>query len=109
MHSMGDQIYKLDTRDQWLTKLPPARQHMAQLLSVELDGLCEVREQAETWLLEQGREHPEVRRLMTLPGIGPVRAVYSVAIVVTPFRFPTKRDFFGCSGLGLVTRSSSDY
>ena len=109
MHSMGDQIYKLDTRDQWLTKLPPARQHMAQLLSVELDGLCEVREQAETWLLEQGREHPEVRRLMTLPGIGPVRAAYIVAIVVTPFRFPTKRDFFGYCGLGIVTRSSSDY
>ncbi|MBE7479512.1 MAG: transposase [Polyangiaceae bacterium] len=109
IHGMGNEIYDPDTRDQWLPKLPPARARMAQLLSTELDGLCEVREQAEIWLLEQAREHAEVRRLTTLPGIGPVRAAYIVAIVVTPFRFSTKRDFFGYCGLGIVTRSSSDY
>ena len=109
IHGMGNEIYDPDTRDQWLPKLPPARARMAQLLSTELDGLCEVREQAEIWLLEQAREHAEVRRLTTLPGIGPVRAAYIVAIVVTPFRFSTKRDFFGYCGLGIGTRSSSDY
>lgn len=109
IHGMGDQIYDPDSREPWLEQLPPARRHMAELLSAQLDGLSEVRDQAETWLLEQAREHSEVRRLMTLPGVGPVRAAYIVAIVVTPFRFPTKRDFFGYCGLGIVSRSSSDY
>ncbi len=47
-------------------------------------------------------------RRLTLPGIGPVRWRTSSPIIVTPFRFSTKRDFFGYCGLGIVTRSS-DY
>lgn len=109
LQGMGDEIYDPNCRNEWLSKLPPARQQLAELLSDELDSLTEIRGQAESWMLEQARTHAEVRRLMTVPGIGPVRAAYIVAIVVTPFRFPTKREFFSYCGLGIVMRSSSDY
>jgi transposase len=50
-----------------------------------------------------------VRILETAPGFGPIRAARLVPIVVTPHRFRTKRQFWSCCGLGIVTRSSSDW
>jgi hypothetical protein len=47
--------------------------------------------------------------LETAPGIGPIRAARLVPIVVTPHRFRTKRQFWSYCGLGIVTRSSSDW
>jgi hypothetical protein len=47
--------------------------------------------------------------MATLPGIGPIRAAQIVAIVVTPRRFRTKQQFWSYCGLGIVTRSSSDW
>ena len=106
---VNEEIYDPDARVQWLAKLPPPRRKLAKLLSTELDYLVEVRTCAEQWLHEECQKHKEVKRLMTAPGIGPVRAAYIVAVVVTPFRFSTKREYFSYCGLGIVTRSSSDY
>jgi hypothetical protein len=50
-----------------------------------------------------------LERLATAPGIGPIRAALLVAIVVTPARFRTTRQFWSYSGLGIVSRSSSDW
>ena len=52
---------------------------------------------------------PIVQRLATAPGIGIVRAAYIVAVVMTPHRFRTARQFWSYSGLAVVTRSSSDW
>ena len=41
--------------------------------------------------------------------MGPIRTAQVVAIVVTPERFRTSRQFWSYSGLGVVTRSSSDW
>jgi len=50
-----------------------------------------------------------VRILETAPGIGPIRAARLVPIVVTPHRFRTRRQFGSYCGLGIMTRSSSDW
>ena len=47
--------------------------------------------------------------MRTVPGIGPVWAAIILPVVVTPYRFRTVRQFWSYCGLGIVTRSSSDY
>jgi hypothetical protein len=58
---------------------------------------------------QEAKRTPVARRLATAPGIGPIRAALLVAIVVTPARFRTTRQFWSYSGLAIVTRSSSDW
>lgn len=96
-------------REAALAALPPAERHYATLLAQALDGLKAPRAQAEKWMTAQGRDCPEVRRLMGVPGIGPVRAATIVAIVITPHRFRTRGNFRSYCGLGIVTWTSSDY
>jgi hypothetical protein len=50
-----------------------------------------------------------IRILETAPRFGPIRSARLVPIVVTPHRFRTKRQFWSYCGLGIVTRSSSDW
>ena len=95
-------------RGAWVKKLPVSHQPLAELLSEQLDGLIQAHQVAEAWLLEEAKRVPVTRRLATVPGIGPIRAALLVAIVVTPARFRTTRQFWSYSGLAIVTRSSSD-
>ncbi len=53
-----------------------------------------------------GKKYKEIKRLMTIPGIGPVRANQLVAIMVTPFRFPDKYNFFSYAKLTKHNRTS---
>jgi transposase len=103
------EIYDADARDSWLAKLPASHRALGELLSEQLDGLSESHQTAENWLLEEAQRIAVTRRLATAPGIGPIRAALLVAIVVTPARFRTSRQFWSYSGLGIVTRSSSDW
>jgi transposase len=102
-------IYDEPERDPWLRKLPAAHRALAELLSEQLDGLIQAHQTAEAWLLKEAKGIPVTRRLATVPGIGPIRAALLVAIVVSPMRFRTTRQFWSYSGLAIVTRSSSDY
>jgi transposase len=103
------EIYDPDARETWLRKLPPSHRALAELLSEQVDGLSQSHQAAESWLLEEAHRTPVTRRLATAPGIGPIRAALLMAIVVTPARFRTTRQFWSYCGLAIVTRSSSDY
>jgi transposase len=105
----SSEIYDDPERGAWLRKLPTSHRPLAELLSEQLDSLTQAHQAAEAWLLEEARRIPMTRRLATAPGIGPIRAALLVAIVVTPARFRTTRQFWGYSGLAIVTRSSSDW
>ena len=105
----GEDIYSPERRDSFLHTLPTHHRTLAQLLSVELDGLRVVQQSAESWLTQEAGRVPIVKRLCTAPGIGTVRASQIVAVVVTPWRFRTKRQFWSYCGLGIVTRSSADW
>ena len=102
-------IYSPTERDAVLALLPPAYRQLAQMLAIQLDGLVQIHSAAHKWLLEEAKRSSVVKRLATAPGIGMVRAAQIVAIVVTPWRFRTKRQLWAYSGLGIVTRSSSDW
>lgn len=102
-------IYDASSRTAWIRKLPAAHRRMAEWTAQELDAVLPLQEQAERWMREEAKQHPIVRILATAPGLGPTRSAQLVAIVGTPHRFRTSRQFWSYCGLGIVTRSSSDW
>jgi len=102
-------VYEPASRDKWLRQLPSGPRELAEWLGQELDGLVPLRDEAEEWLLKEAKSHPIIRKLRTGPGMGPIRTAQLVAIVGTPHRFRTRRQFWSYSGLAVVTRSSSDW
>lgn len=109
LQAMGAEVYDESERAKWLRKLPPQRRKLAELLCGELDAISEARSTAEQWLVEEANRCPIVRLLATAPGIGTIRAAQIVAVVVSPERFRTRQQFWSYCGLGVVTRSSSDW
>jgi transposase len=109
VQDLGSEIYNPDLRARWIAKLPLHQGRVAELLSEQLDGLVQAQQVAEQWLLEEGKKVPIVRLLETAPGIGKIRAAQIVAVVVSPHRFRTRRQFWSYCGLGVTTRSSSDW
>jgi transposase len=104
----GD-VYHEKMRRRWLAKLPPPHRRLAESLSQQLDALVPLEKQAEMWLREEAKAHTIIRKLQTAPGMGAIRTAQVVAIVVSPHRFRTARQFWSYCGLGIVMRSSSDW
>lgn len=105
----GTAVYAEKSRAEWLDKLPHALQQSARLHYQELDALRGLYREAREALAVEAREHAAVRRLRTAPGLGLIRSAQTVAVVVSPHRFRTKRQLWSYAGLGIVMRSSSDW
>jgi hypothetical protein len=60
-------------------------------------------------MLAEAKKHPIAATLATAPAIGPIRAAQIVAIVMTPYRFRTKRQFWAYCGLAVITEVSSQW
>jgi transposase len=102
-------VYEAEVRGKWVSRLPSGPRQLAEWLGRELDQLVPLRAEAEAWLLKEAKAHPIIRKLSTAPGMGPIRSAQTVAIVATPDRFRTVRQFWSYCGLAVVTRSSSDW
>lgn len=107
--SAGRAIFRMQDREAWIKKLSLRCREAAKLTFEEHDVLTEVRGKAEKMLLTEAKKHSVTKILETCPGIGAIRAALLVPIVVSPERFRTKRQFWSYCGLGIVTRSSSDW
>jgi len=105
----GLNVYSVRRRGDWQKQLGSSAQARAARLYDHLDFLVEQKKHAEGDLLRESKKHRIVRIVETAPGFGPVRAARLVPIVVTPHRFRTRRQFWSYCGLGIVTRSSSDW
>lgn len=106
---VGTSVYDPQQRGSWLQQLPVAMRPAAALLGMALDGLVELRAQAEVALIEESHRHRIAKILETAPGLGPIRTALLIATVVTPHRFRSKRQFWSYCGFGVVTRSSADW
>jgi len=107
---VGDsKVYDTEARTKWLKELPAGHRELAEWHGRELDRIAPLRDEAEEWLLKEAKSHPIIRKLGTGPGMGPIRTAQLVAIVGTPHRFRTRRQFWSYCGLAIVTRSSSDW
>jgi transposase len=106
----GHALYRPEQRPEWLAKLhdEAARFRAASLLD-QIAALTKLRKQAKQRLVAQARQHPDYALLLKLPGFGSVRVAQLLAVVGTPQRFRTKRQFWPYCGLAVTTRSSADY
>jgi transposase len=102
-------IYTEESRGRWEKKLPLSLRRQAAMLGEHLDALVQMQKEAEDWLRGESRVHEIIGKLSTAPGMGLIRTAQLVAIVVTPYRFRTVRQFWSYCGLGVVTRSSADW
>ena len=105
----GKGVYRASERNDWLAKLPTEPRHLVAILYQQLDATKDLVADAEKQMLREARRHAIFRRLKTCPGMGSIRVAQMLPIVVTPYRFASKRSFWAYAGMGIVMRSSSDW
>jgi transposase len=106
----GSAIYSPDERKQWLSKLDTAAvRARANRLWEELECVERLCEEAQQELMAEARKHAAFKILLSIPGIGPVRAAVILGVAGTPHRFRSKRQFWTYCGLSVVTETSSEY
>jgi transposase len=105
----GKGVYSPLARAEWIAKLPERSRTRAETLYMEMDALLEVRKKALREMTNEARRHQVFRTLKTCPGMGEIRIAQMMPVVVTPYRFASKRAFWAYIGLAIVMRSSSDW
>jgi transposase len=106
----GRGVYQPRQREHWLEKLTESGlRQRAEWLHELLDQVRLLRKKARQAMLSESRAHRAVSLLRTIPQLGPIRAAMIAAIVDTPHRFRTKRQFWSYVGLAVVTHMSAEY
>lgn len=104
-----EDVYDPRHRDQWLNQVTRRwSRDRLELLYGNLDDLTVRRDTMEKRLGTLARRHPMAKRLLAVPGYGPIRAVTFLVIVDTPFRFATPQKLWRYGGLGLREKQSGD-
>ncbi len=85
------------------------------VLSVIADGfiaahstLCQAAADLDRAVKSQAKNHPVARRLMTIPGVGPINALSFIALVDDPNRFSRTADVGAFLGLTLKRHQSGE-
>ena len=106
----GTKLYNAAHRTKWIKQLTERGvRSRAESLYSQLDVTLELRRAAKTMMLREARRQPGWKILKSIPFFGPIRVALLLAIIVTPFRFRTKRALWPYAGLAVVTRSSADH
>jgi transposase len=95
---------------QWLAEVPlPAHEREQVDSNLRLHDVLNVEiELAERQLAEQTLARADVRRLMTIPGVGAITALALVAVIGDVTRFPSPRHLVGYLGLDPRVRQSGE-
>jgi transposase len=105
----GHELYRQDRKQQWLRKLPdPGAKVRAGFLYEQLAAVRPLRQQAKLAMLREARRQAAYRWLLSVPRLGPVSVAQVLAIVGSPHRFRSKRQFWTYVGLAVVTRTSAE-
>ncbi len=99
----------LAAQSEALPDLPGWMRQSVEALGIELASIEQLRGGIEKAMIAESRRHPISRILQTAPGLGPIRIAQLLPIVITLYRFRTKRQFWAYCGFGLVTRTSADW
>lgn len=106
----GRTVYHQSQRQAWLERIGvEAYQARLLLLYHQLDSLRELRREARLQMIREARRHSAYRLLNTVPSLGAVRIAQIIAVVVSPHRFRTKRQFWPYCGFAVVTVGSGQY
>jgi transposase len=99
----GRDVYYKRNREEWLSKFPIRESGMrAGLYYAQLDLLKEQRKETKKAFLKEARRYPVQKILRGIPGFGPVRSAFAIAVIATPYRFRTRRQLWSYSGLSVV-------
>jgi transposase len=105
----GHDIYRNDRRQHWLAQLSePGAKQRADFLYEQLAALRALRHKAKLLMLKEARRQAAYQWLLSVPRLGPISVAQLLAVVGTPHRFRSKRQFWTYVGLAVVTRSSAD-
>ena len=106
----GTKLYSAKHRAKWTKQLTERGvRSRAETLYEQLDVTLDLRRKAKAAMLREARRQPGWKILSSIPFFGPIRVALMLAIIVTPFRFRTKRALWPYAGLAVVTRSSADH
>ena len=105
----GRQVFGQRTKEQWVGKLPSKMHPLARTYYAELEALLPVRKQALKDMLGEAKAHSVFHTLKTIPGLGGIRVAEMLPIVITPYRFASKGDFWTYCGSPPPARSTSDW
>jgi len=106
----GRDVYYKRNREEWLSKFPiPESGVRAKIYYAQLDLLKEQRKEIKKVFLKEARRYPVEKILRGIPGFGPVRSAFAIAVIGTPHRFRTERQLWSYSGLSVVIHSSADH
>jgi len=106
----GHDIYRQDRKEQWLEKLrEPGAKQRASFLYRQLGALKPLRHEAKRTMVQEARRQRAYPWLMSMPQLGSVSVAQLLAIVSTPHRFRSKRQFWTYIGLAVVTRTTADH
>jgi transposase len=102
-------VYASGHRQQWLEKVVQEQRESSEILYAQYDAVSELKLRAREHLLEELNHHAISKVLKTCCGMGEIRVAQVMSVVVTPYRFRTKRQLWSYSGLGVIMRSSADW
>jgi transposase len=106
----GTDVYRPDRREQWLEKLTePGAKQRAGFLYKQLAALKPLRKEAKQVMVKEARRQAAFVWLESVPQLGAISVAQLLAIVGTPHRFRSKRQFWTYVGLAVVTRSTADH
>jgi transposase len=106
----GHDIYRQDRREQWLEKLTErGAKQRASFLYQQLAGLKPLRHEAKREMVKEAQRQAAYPWLLSVPKLGSVSVAQLIAVVGTPYRFRSKRQFWTYVGLAVVTCTSADH
>jgi transposase len=105
----GQGVYGAARREEWISRLPDdGTQTRARLLIEQIGQLTVLVEAAKRGMVAELRKHPGRPMLMSIPGIGDVRASQLIATIRTPLRFRRNRQLWAYGGLAVVMHGSGE-
>src|SRR5712691_12835738 len=106
----GHDIYRQDRREQWLEQLKErGAKQRAGFLYRQLAALKPLRHEAKREMVKEAGRQAAYPWLMSVPQLGAVSVAQLLAVVGTPHRFRSKRQFWTYVGLAVVTVSTADH
>jgi transposase len=106
----GHDIYRPDRRQHWVKMLTErGAKARAGFLYEQLATLKRLRQEARQAMIKEARRQPAYQLLLSIPLLGPISVAQIIAVVETPFRFRSKRQFWTYIGLAVVTRTTAEY
>jgi transposase len=107
----GSGIAKVDTliaivRDESDTRLPPAARFAMTAIADQIEALKQQASRLEDAIVRQAKVDDDMRRLVTIPGVGAITAATIKALVPDPGGFKSARHFAAWIGLTPKPRSS---